>query len=894
MKKPENSLLPKWPEKLFTWICHHDQAEEIIGDLQERYHLRAQRMSPGKARNYYFKDVLAYIPSAVLKRKSSSKPTFTLYPDMINNYFKVAFRNLLRHKAFSFINIFGLAVAMSVCMLIILMLADQRSYDQFHVNKDSIYRILSKPKEASQPYATTPFPLVSTLKKEYANIDEATQLFSGVGGDAVYKQQVVEMRGFFTDPAFFTIFSYELAQGNSQNALAEPNSMVITGEVARRLFNNENPIGKTVQFTDRGLHYLQKSGKDSPPVSWGNFTITGIIADKNYKSHLAFDVLVSSASLQALYRDNKIINLTDKWEDHHQTWTYVLLDPTKTQSDLNASLQQVVRQKYTSLKEFDGFQLIGQKFSDINTDLLSNEITYRLPLMIYYFLSVLAIVIMVSACLNYTNLSVARALTRAKEIGVRKVNGAKRKDLIFQFLSESIMTALLSLLMAIILLTLIKPAFKGLWINQFLHFELESTLVVYLLFFGLALLIGIIAGVYPALHLSGFQPVYVLKNLDRMRPGKLGMRKVLSVFQFVISLFFITSSILIYKQFQHFLEFDYKFNTNNIINIELQGNDYQKVSAQLRSIPGVSAISATDIIPATGTSNGIGLRKPGTEAEFTNMWILHTDEKFIDNLQIKLLAGKHLPASGESADRFILVNESAVKELGYTHPSQIIGQTLEVNWNKEVVEVIGVVENFRYKLLLNTNEIGPLVLHNQPENFKYVNVQVAGNGLNGTISKIEDTWKNIDPIHPLKYEFFDEQLAATHQGILDVVSVIGFIAFLAITIACLGMLGMATYTAERKMKEVGIRKVLGAGNMGIMLLLSRGFLTILFISVLIGAPLSYMANNVWLQNFPNRVDFGLDILLLGSALLFTLGIVTIGSQTIRVSRTNPVDSLRMD
>ena len=338
------------------------------------------------------------------------------------------------------------------------------------------------------------------------------------------------MRGFFADPAFFNIFSYELAQGNLHTALTEPNSIVITSEVAHRLFNNENPVGKTIQFTDRGLHYLQKSGKDSPPVSWGNFTITGVIANRNYKSHLTFDVLVSSASLRALYRDNKIINLSDTWEDHHQTWTYVLLAPNKKQEDLNASLHQLAGQKYASLKDFEGFQLIGQKFTDINTDLYNNEITYRLPLMIYYFLSILAIVIMVSACLNYTNLSVARALTRAKEIGVRKVNGAKRKDLIFQFLSESIMTALLSLFMAIALLILIKPAFKNLWINQFLHFELESTLFVYLIFFVFALLIGTIAGIYPALHLSKFQPVHVLKNLDRMRPGKLGMRKVLSVF----------------------------------------------------------------------------------------------------------------------------------------------------------------------------------------------------------------------------------------------------------------------------------------------------------------------------------------------------------------------------
>jgi putative ABC transport system permease protein len=270
------------------------------------------------------------------------------------------------------------------------------------------------------------------------------------------------------------------------------------------------------------------------------------------------------------------------------------------------------------------------------------------------------------------------------------------------------------------------------------------------------------------------------------------------------------------------------------------------------------------------------------------------DVNFAENLQLKLLAGKNLPAKGESTDRLIVVNEAAVKYLGYKHPSEIIGQIVEAAGSNEALQVVGVVADFRFRLLLNQDQIGPLVLRNQPGSFKYINVQLTSRDPRTTIAKLESTWKSIDPVHPFKYAFFDQQLASTHQGISDVVSIIGSVAFLSIVIACLGMLGMATYTAERKMKEVGIRKILGADYLSVALLLSKGFMTILLVSILIGAPLSYMANNIWLQNFPNRVNFGLGTLLLGSSILLVLGLITIGSQSIRASRSNPVKTLRME
>jgi putative ABC transport system permease protein len=451
-----------------------------------------------------------------------------------------------------------------------------------------------------------------------------------------------------------------------------------------------------------------------------------------------------------------------------------------------------------------------------------------------------------------------------------------------------------ALSMAILLLLFIEPAFKGLWVNKYLGFELPSMPSVYFIFMGFALVIGITAGVYPALYLSRYQPIKALKSLNNVPVGKLNLRKALGVTQFVISLFFITTSILIYNQFRHYLSFDYGFQTKNIVNIELQGFDDRKIANAYRGISEVTAISACDNIPSAGTHNNSQFRKAGSNEDYKEAGILMTDENFITNLNIQLVAGKNLPATGVSSDRFIVVNEATVKKWGYKFPSEIIGEVFETKWSSDQLEVIGVVKDFRYELLINEDKIDPLVMRNQPKDFKYLNVQLSSTDIMGTMGKLEAVWKKIDPIHPFKYEFFDEQLQSTHQAIFDAVSILGFIAFLAIAIACLGLLGMAAYVAERKTKEVGIRKILGAKEVSIAVLLSKGFLKMLMISVCIGAPLSYLVNNLWLQKFPNRVEFGIGTVLLGTIILFLLGALTIASQMISVSKSNPVQALKVE
>jgi putative ABC transport system permease protein len=358
-------------------------------------------------------------------------------------------------------------------------------------------------------------------------------------------------------------------------------------------------------------------------------------------------------------------------------------------------------------------------------------------------------------------------------------------------------------------------------------------------------------------------------------------------------LFFIITSILIYTQFRYFTSFEYGFNPKGIINIELQGNDFRRVHDLFGSLQGVSNVSASEYIPGTGRTSGMELNRRDTE-EPVGLRYLSANETFAQNLGLSLIAGRNLPEAVDSAGRYILVNEMAVKALGFETPEEIVGQVLVQTWNREMLEVAGVVKDFWLKLPIGGDKLEPAFLRNDPGKFSFANVKINSPDVAATIGLLENKWKSIDPVHPFKYRFFEEELASTHAGIFDVVSIVGFLAFVAITIACLGMLGMATYTVERKRKEVGIRKVLGAETIRIALMLSKEFLTIIAASICIGAPLSWFINNVWLQNFANHADFGLTTVCIGTSILVFLGMLTIGSQTIRVSKSNPVDTLKMD
>jgi len=815
---------------------------------------------------------------------------------MLRNYIKIAVRNLLKYKTFSLINIFGLAIGMTVCMLIILMLADQMSYDQYHEKKDKVYRIISKRSDLPLGMATTPVPLANTLKKDYPFVEETTQLVLGVGGDAIYEEQSIVMRGYFAEPSFFNLFSYEIEKGDLGTCLLQPNSMVITSDMANKLFGNENPIGKTIQFIERGLMIIEFdfAAIESQPVNWGQFKITGVLANNNRKSHLKFDGLVSASSMQALYKEEKLEDNTDNWKGTSRAYTYVELKSTENESDLKTALNDIVLRQYADIEKLKDSQFVAQNLKKITPGMfLGNMPSLRLPKEAYYFLSFLALIVMIMACLNYINLSVARSLTRVKEIGVRKVTGAKRSNLVLQFLSESIITTFLSLFLAVSLLFLVKSGFMNLWFNRYFNFELQESLFVYFIFMVFAVFVGFLAGLFPAINLSKYQPVVVLKKIENLHPRKFGLRKVLNILQLAVSLFFIVTSILMYNQIQHFLGFEYGFTSENIINVELQGNDHIRVAHELSTISGVSTISASSYLPATGVFSSKDFKSIDND-EYVEIECLSADKYFPENLDLKIIAGTNLPESIEASGHLVLINETAAQKLGFESFTDIIGQTFIMKTDNEAVEVVGILKDFHSQSAMFSDKIGPFMIRNMPEEFIYANVKVISGDLSGTIEKIEEKWKNIDPVHPLRFSFYDDQVAALNQMLGDVLSILSFAAFLAVTIACLGLLGMAMYAIERRRKEIGIRKVLGATETKIVYILSKEYLKMLLIAILIAAPLSYFVNNAWLQNFPNKVEFGLGTILVSISFLLILGFITIGSQTFKAAISNPVNALRYE
>lgn len=808
---------------------------------------------------------------------------------MLKNYFTIGIRNLIKYKGFSFINSFGLALAMCVGMLVILMLSDQRRYDQFHGKKERIYRIFSDRENSKFPSATTPFALADALKI-YPIIEKSTHLTRGVARDFVFKKQATDVRGYFAEQVLFEVFDFPFVSGDPSNALSSPNSIVITNSFARKIFGELDPTGQVVEIRNAGS--VDVGGSDNHTSSWGEYTITGVIADEEYRSHLEFDILVSASTVNILAQQGKIDDFTNDWHNNN-SYTYVLLADNKRADDLAASLADLRQRRKQEVQKIAGFALMPQALTSITPGiLLTNETRVALPLAAYYVLFALALVILTSACLNYASLSTARALTRAKEIGIRKVAGAYRRDVVLQFLGEAIIISICALAIGSVMLLGLKTVVVASWMNQFLEFDLHADPLIYLIFILFAIGTGVVAGIFPALYFSRFRPITALKARNGSPGAKVGVRKILAVCQFIISLFFITTSLLLVSQFTHFMHFEYGFNATNIINVPLQGNDYQKIANKFKAIPGIATVSACNYVPSTGINNGISVKSPGTDNNYHLCTILVVDENFIANMGIDLIAGQNILIS-DSASRSILVNQAAVKTFGYKHHSEILGQQIATEGG-EMLEVIGVVNDFYVKAPFGADGIDPLILRNVPQEYAVANVKITSPDLTNTIRTMEKEWKSLDVYHPFRYDFYDEQLADMHRGLFDIVSIVGFLAFISISISCLGLLGMAAYVAERKTKEIGIRKILGARAASVALLLSRDFLKVILISIFIGAPLSFYANNLWLQRFPNRVDFGFQTIALGSLMLLVLGIITIGSQTIRASQQNPTEALKSE
>lgn len=806
---------------------------------------------------------------------------------MLRNYLKTAIRSLLRHRFFSAINVFGLAVAMTISMSIIMLVADQLSYDQYNTQCTRIFRITTVGATSQdgqgEPSATSPMRLRQELLDNYTGIEKVVRLKKGFGNSWLeFENQDanIPLTGFFADPEVFELFQYEFEHGDPNTALKEPYTVVLTRKAANKIFKDENPVGQIIKVGDLG-----------------SFTVTGILKETSNKSHIVFESLASMASVKGILNDRDYRNEMESWAKTSDSWTYVLLKEGKTVNDIQFNLDKIYRQHIASIASTDFFKIKFelQSISDITPGpMMDDSIGPILPWLFVYFFSGLALVILLTSCFNFTNLSVARSLTRAREIGVRKVTGATRWQIFVQFISESIMLAMVALVVAFGFMFFFKPMILQLNFARIFNWDMQADYVVYVVVVLFAIFVGILAGLFPAIVLSAFQPVKVLKNLNTVKLfSRMGMRKALLVSQFALSLFFILTLILVYNQLTLFVRQDLGFNVQNNIMVRLGNNSYKALKTELTKYSNITSVSAASHIPASGGFHHEGFKRELRDMDWVDMGYFWVDENYLENMNIKLSAGKFFSEENDKLNEsLIVINQQAAKTFGFHSDGDAINQELIFHPDSSRRTIIGVVKDYNHKDLFDA--ITPMALMYDPSQFKLLQVAFTGT-YNDAASVIEKTWAVVNPDLRVDHEKIESKIAQSYELFFgDVIGIIGSISILAVLISCLGLLGMATYTTETRLKEISIRKILGASNKALVLLLSRGFIMMIAIAIVLGVTLAYVVNNLWLDRIAYHTS--LDIIAIGSGVLILIffAAITIGSQTIRASLVKPVENLKRE
>lgn len=798
---------------------------------------------------------------------------------MIASYLKTGKRVITRHRVFSIINIIGLAASMSVGLLFITILADILRYDQFHEKKDRIVRVTTHTKTSHDDVqlATSPYVLAGEIKEQVPEVEQATTL-GQFSNEFRVGDKVQALEGHWAQSSFFEVFSFQLISGDPSKALSDPNSVVITSSAATRMFGTTDVLGKTMTLNN------PQEGKNP------EFVITGVMNDVTKLSQMKFEALVSFATIDA---NNDDLN---DWGNIWSNYTYVLLREGADTDHLQSSLEKISTTQNT--KRGDSNESISfnlQPFTSVVFfgDRLDNEIGPTMPPRFLWLISGLSIVILITACFNYTNLSVARASARMREVGIRKVIGARAKQVMAQFMVESTVIALMALALAFAIFLLIRPQFLSLTPNLGRLLDLTLTPTHVLLFILFAILTGLISGFVPGMFFSKISSASALRGTGLTKTSsRMGMRKVLIVVQYVFALVFITSTVILYKQYQDRVNFDLGFNTNNIVNINLQGNDADVLESKLAQLPEVKATSRALMITSTG-SNFYTYVKGSTPNDSIRSWYNKIDEKYLQLFDFRIIAGRNISGRlPETPEREAVVNQALIKQLNIASgdPAKAVGQVVFIE-NKELT-IVGVVEDFHYSTL--DRPIGPFVFR-QLDNSRILNVKIESNDLPATMAKLETTWKTIDDTHTMNAQLYDHQIENAYREYSSIGKLVGFLSFLTVIICSLGLLGMVVFAAETRMKEMSVRLVLGATTWNVTYLLGRNFLLMLVTSMVIAIPVTwFFFTNVVLVNVAYHNPVGLTELFSGSTGVAIIALVVMISQGLRVSRTNPAKVLRSE
>ena len=875
---PPNSP-PKWVNKVLSWICEPEMLEGILGDLEEMFAERVDNQGLKKARMWYAIDAIGF-----LRPFSWKKIEFPYSIDnqiaMLINYFKIAIRNLRKYPSHTAINLMGLTMGITGCLLIGLFVWDEWQYDNYHSEGDHIYRVYNTVSRLNgeSPIALVPPTYGPTMTQDFPEIVSSLRVMN-VYGKVLFEvgdRKILEPEGLYAPSSFFDFFEFKGLYGDLEHALDEPNSVVINETLSHKFFGNKNPIGETIK------------------VDGGEKMITGVVKNLDSHFHLQKDYFISFEALKNHVSEDRMNSWV--WQ---QFYTYLKLKPGIEPEGLEAKFPAFVSKYAYPQTEPKGFTYLPhlQKLRDIH--LYSSDfqwdIAQRGNITYVWALTFIGIFLLVIACINFINLSTARATHRAKEVGIRKVTGALRSQIIIQFISEAVLLATLAAILAIGFSRSLLP-----YLNEFsgkaIPFIPKTSLTVLFGILASSIGIGIIAGSYPAFVISKFRPAQVLKGSYLSVSKAQWLRKGLVVLQFSLAILLIISTFIIYQQVTYINQKDLGFNQEYILTFPMKGAVKQnpaQAKAEFLRQPGIISATAGYGFPGDIIA-GDNIIVPAEDKTYSaNLFTI--DHDYISAMGMEIVAGRDFSMDFPTdANEAFILNETAVRNLGLGTPEEVIGQRLDWDlWGEDGLKkgrVIGVVKDFHFKSL--HEKVNTAVLHIYPQGYWQMALRVQGQNLRETLDEVEKIWDGFNTGYPFDYQFIDKSFGAMYTSEEKLSTLIAIFALLTIIISCMGLLGLVSFSTERRTKEIGIRKVLGASTQNIVVLLTSDLLKLVAVGMLIGGPLAWYIMDNWLSSFPYRISISIWFFVLAGGLTILLALLTVSFQSIRAALQNPVHSLR--
>jgi putative ABC transport system permease protein len=876
--------LPRVASWLLHRIANRDETEAIVGDFDEEFSEFVDSQGPFRAHLWYWRLILVSFPSFVAN--------FIYWRGaMFKNYLTVALRNVRRHKGFSVINIVGLAIGMAASILIAVFILHELSFDRHHEKADRICRVVAQfdPGGEKRGAYTVP-PMAQAMLNELPEIENAARLSLWPRNDLVrYEDKLfLEKNYIYADASIFDVFTIPFILGDPKTALGDPGTVVVTKDIAHKYFANENPLGKSLRFEDQGR----------------DFKITGVIENCPATSHFQYEMIASIVSTKTAF---------DTGWGGHTYFTYVVLKNRNARSQLEAKLHDFCRRHWGAYnyaqtgqtydeyikdgKNYYGFSL--EPLSDIHLN--SSVIDYlsikgnKAYVVVF---SIIALFILLIAGINFMNLSTARFAHRSKEVGVRKVLGSSQKQLVWQFLGESVLLSLFALVFAILLVKIVLPIFRNL-ANRQLELNFFQSAYTLPLLVGFALFVGILAGCYPAFFLSSFQPARTVKgSRGEKTKGNVILRRALVVLQFAVTFGIFFGTFVISRQLQYVRDKQLGFNKEHVVVIHRADALRKQADAfkqELLRYPSIGTISDTESLPGRHFNPNSHRLEGRPATETPTLHTIYADHNLAELLNLEIVAGRYFsPEIPTDATSAVVINETAAKELGLTDP---VGKRFHKEFGGakegEFVTIIGVLKDFHFNSL--HYEILPMIIRPlSPSTWNLTSIRIGPENIPKTLARIEETWKTFTNGQPFEYSFLDEDFDNLYRNEQRMGQIFSLFAALAIFIACLGLVGLISFTAEQRTKEIGIRKVLGASVSKIIYLLSREVVALVFVAVLVAAPIAFYSMQKWLQNFAFRIGISPLMFVLTAIGTLAIALLSVSFRTIKAAQANPIDSIRYE